>query len=333
MRILLDYHHYALLKSFYYLFKKRFNFNVYLPTGFEWLDDGNLYSCYPNRGTADQMLNSWLHDSFISNNFTKINFNEFIELDIDIIVCSLLENYKVFDYLIKKYNKKCKLILHIGNNNPPELIKQIGVKNLFSSSWPIYNVADIPNKVFARQEFSLELFKPKYDCNIKSIANFKHILENEEIVIFEKLESSLKDWNFKSYGAKNRDGIISGYEEIISNSMREFGFIYHFKKIDEGFGHVIHNAFACGKPVITNSEYMTVSYYNKKMNNTASLLFEDDITIIDISKNSIDDIKYKLEKMSDNYIESSQRVYDKFKNTVNFDKEFINIKQFIERLI
>jgi hypothetical protein len=333
MKVLVDHHHGALLKSMYYLFKKRYNFDVYLPTGFDWLDKELLYSSYPYRGTADQMLNSWTHDRFCVENFIKADLEIFINTEFDIIVCTLLDNYKIFEDIIKKYNKKCKLILHIGNNNPPSLLEQMGVKNLMSSSWPVYLVSKIPNKVFCRQEFSLDFFKPKYDCNVNSVANYKNILDKEEYNTFLNLEKKLSNWSFKCYGTNNRDGIIPQTEHIMAESMRDFGFIYHFKKIDEGYGHVIHNAFACGKPVITNSNYMKVNFYNKFIGNTPSLLFEPNITILDLTTDSIDDIKYKLEKFSDSYKETSERVYNKFKNTVDFEKESESVRQFIINLI
>jgi hypothetical protein len=328
MNVLIDHHHGALFKSFYYLLKCRLNYNVYVPTGLDWLDKEGLYSSYPNRGTSDQMLNSWTHDSKNLKCFLPILLQNFENLNIDVIICSLLENYKIFENIIKKYNKNCKLILHIGNNNLPALLEQMNVKNLMSSSWPVYLLSNIPNKVFCRQEFSLNFFKPKYDCNIKSIANYKHILEEEEFNYFKKLETKLPDWQFKCYGICNPDGIINGDEENISESIRNFGFIYHFKKVDEGYGHSIHNAFACGKPVITNSNYMKFA----NIGNTASLLFESGVSTLDVYQDSIEQIVYKLEKMADNYQVSSQNVYNKFINTVDFEKESESVKQFMERL-
>ncbi len=333
MKILIDNHHGALLKSFHYLFNIRFNEDVYIPYGFEWLDVDKLYSNYPQRDTAGQMLVSWANDVENSKQFYKLTLDEFVDADIDVIVCSLLENYEIFKSIIKKYDKKCKLIFHIGNNLHPDVITNIGVKNLLSSSWPSYIHTDVSNKVFCRQEFSLEYFRPKFDCNINSVANYKHILDEEERDVFVELEKKLPHWNFKCYGANNRDGVIDQDEKIMSESLRDFGFIYHFKKIDEGFGHAIHNAFACGKPVITNSKTMTACMNGQNIGNTASLLFENDVTILDLDKHDINSISYTLKKMADEYPTVSQKVYDKFRNVVDFTEEFKQIKLFMENLI
>tara|TARA_S200002703_G_scaffold84354_1_gene72745 strand:+ start:3517 stop:4515 length:999 start_codon:yes stop_codon:yes gene_type:complete len=332
MKILIDNHHGALLKSFHYLFNIRFNADVYIPYGFEWLDVDKLYSNYPQRDTAGQMLVSWANDIENSKQFYKLTLDEFIDADIDVIVCSLLENYNIFKQIISHYNKRCKLVLHIGNNISPQIIEQLGVENLLSSSWPSYLYSNVKNKVFCRQEFSLEKFIPKPDCNIKSVANYKHILNDIELSYFSKLELEMKSWNFKCYGAGNRDGIIDQHESVMSESLRNFGFIYHYKRIDEGFGHVIHNAFACGKPVITSHKHMCVNIDGKYIGNTATLLFEPDVTILDISIDDISTIKYKLEKMSVEYPEVSRKVYDKFRDVVNFDTEFLHVKSFFERI-
>ncbi len=331
MNILIDHHHGALFKSFYYL-TNRLKCNTYVPIGFDWLDVDGLYSCYPNRDTAGQMLNSWKVVDAYKNLFDGISLEEFINKDFDVIICSLLQNYVLFEKIIHKYNKKCKLILHVGNNNHPNEIQNLGVKNLMSSSWPTFIKSIVPNKVFCRQEFSLKCFNPKFDCNVKSVVSLKHILDDEEFGIFGELEKQLKDWNFKCFGAKNRDGIISIEETVMSNTMKEFGFVFHFKKIDEGYGHIIHNAFACGKPVITNSKHMSANFFGENIGNTASLLFTDD-TILDINKHSITSISDRLVEMSNNYEYHSKLVYNKFLNTVDFDAEYLDIKKFIDDLL
>lgn len=333
MKVLLDHHHGALLRSMYYLWGKRFGFDLYLPTEMEWLDQEGLYSNYPQRGTSNQMLNVWRHDAFFLEHFKPILLEEFADTEFDIIVATLLENYKIYEAMIKKYNKKAKLVLHIGNNNWPEQLEQMGVKNLLSSSWPTYLKAKIPNKVLSRQEFSLEWFKPKFDCNIKSVANYKHILVKDELDKFLLLEKELPDWEFKMYGTSNRDGSICQDEPIMSESIRNFGFVYHYKTIDEGYGHCIHNAFACGKPVITSPRTMAVNWHEENIPITPSFIFENDKTILNLDTNSTVSLTYKLKKMADNYPYYSQYTYDKFRQVVNFDKEFEDIKVFVQNLI
>ena len=249
MKVLVDHHHGALLRSMHYLFKKRFNFDVYVPTGFDWLDKDGLYSNYPHRDTANQMLNSWVHDFKYKDMFLPMTLDDFINSDVDIIVSSLYENHLFFKKIIQKYNKKCKLILQVGNNVHSELIRLSEAVNLLSSAYPSYLKFN-GHKVFYRQEFDESVFKPTESCNIKSVANFKNIMETDFEIILE-LEKRMPDWEFKCYGALNRDGNVPDIEQCMSEAINKFGFIFHVKK-DDGYGHVTHNAFACGKPTIVD---------------------------------------------------------------------------------
>jgi len=330
MNVLVDHHHGALLRSLYYLFNKRFNSNVYVPTGFDWLDKEGLYSGYPHRDTANQMLNSWLYDEKYKSMFLPITHEEFINMDIDIIVCSLYENYTFFRQIIEKYSKKTKLILQVGNNITQDLVKLAGVKNLLSSAYPTYIDCNDINKVFYRQEFNQDVFKPKDTCNIKSVANFKNIME-EEFNILLQLEKKMPDWEFKCYGALNRDGSIHDIESNMADAINQFGFIFHVKK-DDGYGHVIHNSFACGKPMIIDLNTAGVYWNGKFIRNTASFLYEKDKTIIDVN-DGIDQIIYKLKYMADHYDDYKNNVINKYNQVVDFDKEFVELKKFIENLI
>lgn len=330
MNIIVDHHHGGLLRSLYYLFNKRFNFKVYIPTGFDWLDKDDLYSCYPNRDTANQMLNSWLYDEKYRDMFLPITHEEFLNSEIDIIVASLYENHFLFKKIIEKYNKKTKLILQAGNNLTPELVRMTEATNLLSSAYPTYVQCNNIHKVFCRQEFSLDFFKPSEQCNIKSIANFKNIMEDDFQIMLE-LEKKMTDWDFKCYGALNRDGNICDRENQMADAINKFGFIFHVKK-DDGYGHVIHNSFACGKPMIVDLNTAGVYWNGEFTRNTASFLYEKDNTIIDVNE-GIDNIIYKLNFMADNYIDYKNNVIKKFKEVVDFDKEFIEVKKFIENLI
>lgn len=330
MKILVDHHHGALLRSMYYLFNKRLGHEVLVPTGMEWLDHDRLYSIYPNRETSDQMLNSWKNTKY-SDMFTPITLQEFLDRnDIDVIVASLWENHVIFDEIIKKYNKKIKLVLQAGNNILREHVQMTNGRNLLSSAYPTFVTTPNINKVFYHQEFSLEKFKPEPNCNIKSVVNYKHIMEDDMNIILQ-LEKELPDWEFKCYGAHNRDGFINDDEDSMSNSMKKFGFVFHVKK-DDGYGHVIHNSFACGKPMIVNLHTAGVPRDGMFIRNTASFLYENFGTIID-SIQPIQCISLTLRHMADNYERYSTHVYKKFNEVVNFEQESIQVKTFLENLV
>ena len=209
MNILIDHHHGSLFKSMWYLLNQRLGHSLYCPIGEDWLDEAKLYSKYPHRSTSLQMLNLWNETPEFINKILPLTLDNFKTHNIDVIICTLLENYNLFEQILVKYNKKCKLVLHIGNNNSPHVIEKMGVTNLFSSAWCTFISANIPNKVFARQEFSQELFVPSSTCNKKSIINLKHILNQEELQPLIDIGNSLPNsWDIKIYGLNNKNGIL-----------------------------------------------------------------------------------------------------------------------------
>jgi hypothetical protein len=275
------------------------------------------------------MLNSWLCTKEYNEMFKPITHAEFLDTNIDIVVASLWENHLIFKKILDKYDRKSKLILQTGNNIPPSMVYDVQTKNLLSSAYPTYLHSNV-HKVFYRQEFGSEFFKPKDTCNIKSVANFKNIMEDEFNIILE-LEKKMPDWEFKCYGSLNRDGNINDHENTMSEQINKFGFIFHVKK-DAGYGHVVHTAFACGKPTIIDLKTSGVHWNGNFIRNTASFLYEKNNTIID-SNDGIDDIAYNLAHMADNYDTYKNNVIRKYKEVVDFDKEYQDIKIFIENLL
>lgn len=327
MNILVDHHHGALLRSMYYLFKKRLGYNVFVPHGYDWRTEELLYSGYPSEQTAKQMLDHWIYHPQNPEMFEKCTLSKFKDVEFDFIVVSLYENYQIFEKIIKKYNKKTKLIFQVGNNIDSKLVDGMSVKNLLSSAYPTYSQAKVPNKIFYHQEFSLDYFNKLKCKNTKSVGCFKNIME-EDVDLFLKLEKKMPDWEFKAYGAQNRDGLINDNESDMSNAMKTFGFIFHVKK-DEGYGHVIHNAFALGKPTIVNGKGSFVNWDNEFIQATSHKLFNKN-TAID-SNQPIDLIVHRLLEMEKNYDFFHEETYKTFTSLVDFAKEAESIKIFLEK--
>lgn len=331
MNVLVDYHHISLLRSIYILFKERFGFNLYVPKGWDWHYQGSLYSSY-SAIVGNSFVNPITDAGYIKRYLPELNVSSFEKFKsdyYDIVVCTLLENYVSWKALIKQYNLKCKLIFQIGNNIPL-WAQPYTFENVLSSSWPCYLKADCKNKIFYHQEFDTKKFTQDLNCNKKSIANMQHYMQRSDL--FYNLEKSMIDYKFYAHGAGNRDGSLPAAEDTISSFVKSIGFVFHCKQVDEGYGHNIHNAFACGKPVITDSSYMGVNW-DTFIGNTASLMFEDRKTIIDIHNKSEQEIEKCIREITDNYTEVSNYIFNKFKTVCNFDEEFLNIKKFIENLV
>jgi hypothetical protein len=337
MNVFIDLHALGFKGAFYKLFVERLNYNLYIPVGKDWFIEGYWYLFkHFTYEQMDQLANQFLlpetTPTLLKNECPKIKFitlDEFKNQTIkfDIIIASVPHHYPKFEKLITDFNLNSKLIFHSGNNFHHDDPDVKNVKNLLTSAVGPYKLYSAVNKVFYHHEMDTSLYCKKTNCNPKSVVNLQHCMDDFDT--FSKLEKTLSDWDFKAYGGNNRDGILPF--DLTHITLQNIGFLFHVKKADEGYGMMIHSAFACGTPVITDTEYMSV-YYDKSIPNTASLLFNND-TIIDIKKLSIKEIVYLLEQRSDNYQYYSDQVYKKFKEVIDFDEECNNIKLFIEKLI
>ena len=346
---------------------------MYIPLGREWYEEG-FWELYHKDALNDGVVSQYLDKNHRwgllgqeeckarehlgypptdakgdFSNILDLTFEECKNVTLDVIIATTPENYKAFKRLKDKHQPHAKLILETGNNFPIRLEKD---ENLLSSSRYTYENNDC-NKCFYHQRFDTNFFHPKYSrhhINIKSVANFTHWMYKPEL--FEALQEMMPDWEFKSYGANNKDEAVYCLTENISEMTNQFGFIWHYKKNTDGYGHVVHNAFACGKPVITNTLYSSRAWnWDGNIPTTASALFDED-TIIDFNKynnrmhldkdqlaqdddssdldiNVLKQIKEELETKAENYQYHSDKVYEKFKSVVDFEKEEESIYNFL----
>ena len=340
MNVLVDYHHKALLVSLYKLFVNRLGWNLYIPMGRDWfereywrIEDG------PKEKTASDLVSLFLdtptfppfHQKQPETPKLKYAFLKDVEdgLKFDIIVSSVPLRYPTFEKLDKDFDMKAKLIFQAGNNFHHSSSHIAKVKNLLSSAMGPYTYHHAPNKVFYRQEFDIDLFCPEKPVSTKWVTNFQHYISNPEL--FYGTEKLMSDWKFRAFGAGCRELILSGVC-LVAAWMRQSAFVFHVKQFDEGYGHTIHNAFACGKPLIIDTRYMWV-YHKNEVPNTCMSLFTPD-TIIDVKDNATPEkLAEELKRWEADYEFHSAAVYKRFKEVVDFDTEFIEIKKFLERLI
>ena len=339
MKVLVDYHHNALLTSLYKLFVERLGWTLYIPMGMDWyergywsIEDGTKNDT--NLGLAKQFLTSPLIPDYTikTPEQPKIEYAYLSDVEegltFDIVLASVPCRFQSFEKFVKEFGMNAKLIFQAGNNFAHDSYFIANVKNLLSSATGPYHYFPAPNKVFYRQEFDLGLFRPDKRCVVNTVTNFQHLMCKKDL--FHTLEWSMPNWRFRSFGVGNRELPLSGIH-LVAAWMRQSGFVWHVKTLDEGYGHTIHNAFACGKPLITDTRYMTV-YQQGKIPNTCMSLYTPE-TIIDIKDMSVEDIRAELNRRVLDYEYYSDKVYKKFKEVVDFDREFVEVKAFLERLI
>lgn len=351
MKIFCDFHHEELYESLCLLFEERLGCQLYRPIGLDWytegwwklaprLDVAQQYLCLDEQA-ADEFRKLQILEPYDGHTFRNVNvsleepgiyrvgsqvypdrryraieFNEFKETRFDIIISSLYDHYELYEQLIQLYQPRAKHIWQAGNNwpTPP------GLRNILNSTKTICIPADV-NSVYYHPEFSLELFKPT-PCETSSIFNMMHFMQEPEL--FQALNSLLPELSFYSYGAKNQDGIIGPDIQKIAECFLRHGLLWHVKHEGDGYGFNLHHAAAAGKPIITRCSSFTGM--------TAESLLTDQETCIDLDQYTLPELVLRLRMFTARYEYYSENIISRFRDLVDFNREELAIRKFIEDL-
>lgn len=333
MNVLTDWHNGGLYNSLYLLFEKRLGWDLYRPIGIDWFTNGFWRIAEPY-GNAAVTIGQYLDINTLPYVPYK-NLNGGAE-EVDGIYqvydpenrithkAVTFEKFKTmkFDYIIAthplhetwggllQFQPNAKFIMQLGNET-----QETSAKNVLSSVWA-YTPKPEQKIIFYHQEFSLDDFRYEPPINHTLIRSFVHLLPDKGY--FDIYKSSLKEFTMEAYGI----GTERGPSMDLAGQMRESAFGWHIKPAD-GYGHVIHNWFACGRPIITRGDY-----YKGK---TGGLLLKDGFNCIDLDKHSFEDnlnmIRYW--SLPERHEEMCRNAFNTFKEVVDFDKEAEQIKIFL----
>jgi hypothetical protein len=349
MKVFADFHHSSLFHSLMLLIENRLGGEIYRPIGIQWYDEG-YWNVYPHIDTAKQYLQMQfapidgtiplneptrrsveqrglfsIEDQQNSTTHKAITLSHFMDNKFDILIASIPQHIEPFKKLIRLWQPQAKLIYQVGNQwNVDSNI----VKNVMASA----NIV-IPtgiNGVIYHQEFDLKTFY--YDLpNMasKKIYSFINCLNTSDLYkkdweLFLALEKLMPEWEFKSFGGQCRDGSIYDSKGL-ADKMREATFIFHCKTNGDGYGHVIHNAAAVGRPLITRK----VDYIGKM----ASPLIHNLDTAITIDNLNPDGISERIRHYHEHsLLNMSEQIRHEFEINVDFIMEERKIRKFLENL-
>lgn len=352
MNVFVDFHHAGLLNSLIMLFEKRLGGRVYRPIGMEWAEKG-FWKVYDHPATQQQYLaiggatpdgtdplnevvvadGSVFHCYDIDSDQTNraITFEGFMKHDFDYVIATLPQHIEPFRKLCDMHPSHPKLIYQIGNSWNMTNEQTTMIDGLMASA-KLNLVANKPY-VSYHQEFDLSLFRP--DPTIvptRAVNSFVNCFSVDGIFsadwqLFQRIEEKLKTsgFVFHCYGGQCRDGAMHGAKEV-ALAMQMGAFVWHTKVGGDGYGHVLHNAFACGKLVIAR-----FSQYEGKLGRD---LLVDGATAINIDTLSDDDIVRRIRESIDPFVYKTmcRNAYSRFKEIVDFDREEQEIRAFLESL-
>lgn len=350
MNIFCDYHHHDLYTSLIQLFEVRLGYNMYRQIGMEWKEQG-FWNVYPHPATALQYLGlhqgvrmkdmpgseppDWVKinpgqeidndvyyvkDNTYGRPHKAITLDKFRSMKFDILVASIPEHVGLFKTLIQQFQPDAKLIFQVGNPGWSASYARAG--NVMCSI-PHTNSCGARNIVFYHQELSPKLFfyePPKTSSVVNSYVHYMERLDR-----LAQYRAALPNMKFTTYGSGMEDHLPGG--KHVAQAMRDSGWTWHYKPIGDGFGHVIHATYACGRPTIIDTQpYRGQPAYS---------LLEDKVTCIDISKRTLREnvALINLYSEPDKHALMCERARQRFDEVVNYNEEEKQIRAFLERLV
>lgn len=347
MKILTDFHHSSLLRSLVLLFEGRLGAELYRPIGMDWFDQG-YWAVNSQRDTAEQFLaldsqpvdntpelnnahqmktapaeTFHIYDPGMKSTHRACTLDFFKNNEFDYVIASIPAHVPIFENLIAKYQPNAKLIIQMGNNWD---LSQYPGYNVLASTVPQSSPA---NTFFYHQEFDLSIFRDTPVPPVRKAYSFVNVIENTGIgwEDYQGLKRIMErtGWEFKAFGGQCPDGNMTGPDEL-AYKMREAAFIFHVKPGGDGYGHIIHNAYAVGRPIITRP-----SHYKGQL--AEQLLIPG--TFIDLDRYPLDKVKNILTQLMldpDSLVEMGKAAAARFDDVVNFKSEAEGIKLWLETL-
>jgi len=317
MNVFCDMHHGGLYYSMHLLWEKRLEATLYTMGGMEWYKQG-YWRILDNVHTASQYLECDPRAREGKNSFAlnKITLDQFKAMKFDYIVASMQSHEDPFIMLRGKYQPQAKLIRQCGNAG-----ENVGQKipNIMNATAQKFNV---PNIVTTREEFNLDDFHYAEPKNHDVITSLLHYMPSWKFYPkYVQLRKNLGGFKWKQYGVGNEQGCCA--ENDLSDVLRDAAFVYHCKYPADGYGHNVHHALACGRPLIIN--------YNDYKHTISGPLLEPDVTCIDLD--SVENVSRKILEYSEpkRHKEMCEAVFKRFKEVVDFDKEEQDFRKFLER--
>jgi hypothetical protein len=346
MRILADYHHHDLWESLELLFTDRFGWTLFRPIGMDWFTEGywNHERSWHGDAVARQYLEPWGSDlggkrldKSHGRYHNLITLEQARDAGIDVVISTLAHNHEGFARFAQEIG--ATFGLHIGNVRFSELDMAEDRWDLASFGLVSGLMPTAPPKphVVYRQEFSLTDFRsgppPRKSQTVSSFVQ----CYPETAWAYERWQQvanlrSQSDWRvYGSYGTARPDRWQAGNLDRcadVGEAMRNSDVAWHAKRWSDGYGHVIHNWFAVGRPVLGYE-----AYYAPQM---AGPLWVEGETSFDLERRTdfeVVELLDRLEKDEDFHLRVCENAARRFRDVVDFDAEAEQVRKLLEAVL
>jgi len=346
MRILTDFHHHALAESLLLLFEDRYGCDVYFPYGMEWFDSGTWN--FERAWHGDKVARQYLEGIWAGATDTGagmvirsdprhrgrrhhgITYAEARTMRWDIVISSLPHNDEGMHRFAQ--DTGAMFVVQVGNHMQ-DSAWHLADAILSSSTLPGFTDRSKWAKqvewqgkptVIYHQEFSLETFRARRPASGREVASWVNCFPETPVypAFREFARENAAEFDFRvygSYGSAEPDELAAGdvsKVDDVADKMAQARIIWHEKAWSDGFGHVIHNAFAIGRPVIGVHRY-----YRDKL---AGPLWIEGVTSFDVERHSREELLAIMRALRDDddfHADVCSEAARTFRDVVNFAEE------------
>lgn len=330
MKVLADYHHHDLWESLE-LLCARLGWDLYRPIGMDWFEQGywNHERKFHGDAIARQYLQPWGSDTDTRLDLSHGRYQRLVtleqarELRPDIVISTLAHNHEGFARFATEVG--ATFGLQIGNvrfseHDMAEDRWDLAAFGLVSGFMPIEPPK--PHVVY-HQEFSLSDFASAPPPRKGIVSSFVQCYP-ESPTYPAWVETAQRapelDWRvYGAYGGAPIDQWAAGNIDTcagVAQAMQGSDVAWHAKAWSDGFGHVIHNWFAIGRPLLG-----VAAYYRDQM---AGALWVEGETAWDIETRSRDETIALLRRFRDDedfHLRACEASDARFREVVNYDEE------------
>jgi hypothetical protein len=326
--VLVDKHQADLFYSLQLLFEDRLGHTVYTPVGHEWWDEGiwRFGEGYGDDRLARQFL--MLHDETLADDgmndghhperrIRGIFLDQARTMDWAYVVATVQDNQTGFHRFAEEVG--ARYVLQVGNTGQ-DVNWSLDPLALVSSEVPIKGRGLLYHQEFdSGTTFRFRLLP----ADPKVIRSFVNCFPSTPCHnTFTEVTAGLPDFTCAVHGIDGPDGNVAPVERIAS-LMAGSGWGWHDKIHGDGFGHVIHNWAAIGRPLIGHA-----AHYRGMM---AEPFWEDGVTCIDLDKHDIPEVIDMIRSITGTpqHAAMCATIRWRFDTRVNYEAEAEQIRAFL----
>ena len=366
MRVLADYHHHDLWESLE-LLCARLGWTLYRPIGMEWFEQGywNFERAWHGDAVAKQYLTPWGSDTSVYDGEklesavrfdpshdrwqNLVTLDKARDLRPDIVIASVAHNHEGLHRFARGVG--AKFGIHLGNVRFSEQDSKEDRWDLadFGIVTSILPITPPKPHVVVHQEFSLEDFRHEPGdpdptigsaMVVSSFVNcFPETRTYPQFVEVARMRPQYR-WNvYGSYGSVAEDEFACGNVQpcsAVGNAMRASDVAWHTKVWSDGFGHVIHNWFAVGRPVVGFAGYYQGDPRYNLLPQLAGPLWVEGETSFNLDGLNHDEVAGVIDRLyndPDLRLRMGENAARRFREIVDFDEEEQAIRRMFEAVL